>query len=347
VSITTVLGEIEAADLGVTLAHEHLLIDLRNQFAEPEDPEARRRGAEPLTADNAPAARRNPYAIRDNLLLDDADLAAEEIARFGAAAGAGAGVVELTCTGIHPRPQALAEIARKSGLNVIAGCGYYTQDTHPPGMGGLSAEEIAEEMVGDLTGGIGGTGVRAGVIGEIGTGNPIHPDEAKCLRAAARAFARTNAAIYVHTYPWGREGLLAARLLVEAGVDPGKIVICHVDVDIDMDYMRRLLALGVFIEFDDFGKEFATDSEGESFAGGPFASDEERVRALGDLIATGFAPQMLITNDICLKCMLRAYGGRGYAHVLEGVVPLMRRRGIPQAAVRTLLVENPRRLLDA
>ena len=100
-------------------------------------------------------------------------------------------MVDLTCIGIAPRPEALAEIARNTGLNINSGCGYYTQDTHPPALADRSVEQIADEMIRDLTQGIGGTRVRAGGMGEIGTSSPMLPDEAKCLHASALAFTRT------------------------------------------------------------------------------------------------------------------------------------------------------------
>ena len=289
-----------------------------------------------------PLVRRNPYAIRDNLLLDDLDLAAEEIALFQAAGGRT--VVDCTSIGIHRDPLKLQAIARRTGLNVIAGCGYYTQDTHPPQMAAWSIDTIAEQMVRDLTEGIDGSGIRAGVIGEIGTSFPLHPDEKKCLAAAALAFRQTGAPIQVHTYPWARGGLEAVEILVRHGANPAKIVICHTDVQIDLDYIRQLLGRGVFVEFDNFGKEFVIEPNEQGFAGGSFDSDGQRIAALKVLIDEGFAKQLLITGDICLKCMLRRYGGQGYAHILTTIVPLLLNQGVDAAAVDVLLQHNARAL---
>ena len=175
----TVTGPVDAEALGITLPHEHLLLDLRNQFTEPADPIQRERSHEPLTAANAALVRRNPYAIRDNLLLDDLELAAQETAPFQAAGGRT--IVDCTSIGIHRDPCKLQAIARRTGLNIIAGCGYYTHDTHPPEMAAWSIDTVAEQMIRDLTEGIDGSGIRAGVIGEIGTSFPLHPDEQKVL----------------------------------------------------------------------------------------------------------------------------------------------------------------------
>ena len=152
--------------------------------------------------------------------------------------------------------------------------------------------------------------------------------------------------MYAHIYPWGKGGLDAADLLTENGVDPAKIVICHSDVEPDLDYITALLRRGVFVEFDDFGKEFYVDPADRGFAGGIFVQDVERVRVVKQLVDSGYDRQLLITNDLCLKSMLHAYGGWGYEHILEHVVPMLRSHGVPPQAIDTILVDNPRRLLD-
>jgi phosphotriesterase-related protein len=340
----TVLGRVPVEQLGITLVHEHLFIDLRNQFTVFTDPQKRLLSQEKIALSNLGVVRRNPYAVLDNLVLDDFDLAVEEASRFVQLGGQT--IVDCTSIGIHRSPELLYALAEKTGLHVIAGCGYYTYDTHPPAMSSWSVAELAQQMLRDLTVGIDGTGVRAGVIGEIGTSDPIHPHERKCLLAAAIAHQATGAAIYVHTYPWGRAGLEAARRLLAEGVDPQKTVICHVDVEFDLDYLRSLLDLGVCLGFDNFGKEFYIDPDDRGFAGGIFARDLERVRVIRQLLARGHEAQILIANDICLKSMLHAYGGWGYDHILRHIVPMLRHEGIPQTAIDTFLIHNPRRLLS-
>lgn len=343
-SIMTVTGPIEAGQLGITLAHEHLFIDLRNQFTPFTDTEKQKLSEEKVSMSNLGVLRRNPYALRDNLVLDDVDLAVQEVLPFQVQGGKT--IVDCTCHGIHRDIRKLRAVAEKTGLNIIAGCGYYTHDTHPEGMQKRSARQIADEMVRDLTEGIDGTQIKAGIIGEIGTSDSIHSGEEKNLIAAALAFQQTNAAIYVHTYPWGRAGLDATKILLQNGVPPQKIVICHIDVEFDLDYMHRLLAQGVFIEFDNFGKEFYIDRADRGFAGGVFARDIERVRVIKQWIEEGWQQQLLITNDICLKSMLHHYGGWGYDHILKNILPMMVDEGIDEKVVLHILQDNPRRLLD-
>ncbi len=342
-SVTTVLGPVPAEDLGVTLPHEHIFLDLTCEFSEPADPERRRQAHEPVGLDNLARLALNPYAVRDNLLLESVEDAVEELGWFARAGGRT--VVDCTSIGAGRDPLRLREVAQRTGLHVVAGSGYYMHETHPPDMADWTAEEVAEQIVRDLTEGIEGTGVRAGVIGEIGTGDPLHPQEHKNLRAAALAHEQTGAPLQIHTYPWGHTGMGILDVLEEYAVDPARVVICHTDVAPDLRYMRALLDRGAVVEFDDFGKEFPVDPAESEFAGGPFVTDAERVHTLQQLLEWGYERQLLITNDLCLKQMLHRYGGRGYDHILMNVVPQLETAGIDQASVHRLLVENPARWL--
>jgi len=342
-SVMTVLGPVEVESLGMTLSHEHIFIDIRNQFTEFSDSEKARISRQKVCKENAGELCRNPYAIKDNLLLDDVEVAASELDYFKKAGGRT--IVDCTSIGINRDARKLRELAGRTGLNIIAGSGYYTADTHPAGMDKWSPEEIAEQIIRDLTIGMEATDIKAGVIGEIGTGSPVHPNEKKNLLAAAIAHRQTCAPIYVHTYPWRQSGLEITNLFMDENVNPAKIVICHTDVEPDAPYIRELLSKGVFIEFDNFGKEFDIKPEDRGFAGGIFVKDIERVRLIKECIEWGFENQLLITNDICLKSMLHAYGGAGYDHIVRNIVPMMLAEGISQETIDVFLFENPVELL--
>ena len=341
--LMTVTGPVARDQLGIILPHEHLFIDLRNQFTEFTDQEKRRLSEEPVNIRNLGALRSNPYALKDNLVLDDLDRATEEVEHFRQAGGRT--IVDCTSLGIGRDMVRLSELAQRTGLNIVAGCGYYTHDTHPATMDQWSVEKLADEMLADMLEGVDGTGIRAGVYGEIGTSSPLRDNERKCLEATALAFTRHRAEIQVHTYPWARFGLDAAQLLIDSGVDPAKIVICHIDIEFHLDYLAELLELGVNIEFDNFGKEFYLLKESRGFAGGTFARDIERVQVVRQLLDRGSERQILITNDVCLKSMLRSYGGFGYDHVLRTIVPMMREEGITQTSIDMMLKDNPARAL--
>ncbi len=338
----TVTGPISVNDLGIILPHEHLFIDLRNQFTDFIDPQKKKRSYEPVSLHNLGWLRRNPYAIRDNLLVDDFATAVAEVQYFKESNGGT--IVECTSIGIRRDAAKLKKLSEATRVHIIAGCGYYTVDTHPPEMIHWSAEDIAGQMLRDLTEGIDGTDIRAGVIGEIGTSCPVHPHEEKNLLAAAITFQKTHVPVYIHTYPWGKTGIRIIELLLTQGVDPQKIVLCHLDVEPDVEYLRRVLEMGVFVEFDNFGKEFYIDRADRGFAGGIFIRDIDRVRLLKQIIGWGLDKQILLTNDICLKIMLHAFGGWGYDHILTNIAPMMRDVGIDEEKINQFIRENPKRL---
>ena len=210
-----------------------------------------------------------------------------------------------------------------------------------------SVEELAEQIITDLTVGIKNSGVRAGVIGELGTGKEIHPNEKKVLFAAAKAHHKTGAPIYVHIYPWEGCGQEVVSLFAKERIQMDKLVICHSDLDLDMAYIKDVLSAGALLSFDNFGKQYYVIPEDrQGFWGGTYSSDKERVKALKVLVDEGFEGQLLISSDVCLKTDLRHYGGWGYDHVLRNIVPMMIEEGIDRTTVDLFLRENPKKLLD-
>lgn len=335
----TVLGPLAARNLGVTLPHEHLQLDLSCWWSAPRDPRRAALVDAPLTPQTRALLLADPYHSRPNMLLDDVDLAVRELGHV--AAFGGRSVVDLSTRSIGPYPERLVEIARRTGLNIVMGSGFYVQRAHPAWVAGATVEELATYMVSELTQGVAGTAVRAGIIGEIGTGSPLHPDEEKVLRAAARAHHATGAAINVHLAIFAREGHRVLDLLERAGVDPGRVALSHLDETGDAGYQRALAARGAYVEFDCFGSECYFDDEGLREP-----SDAERIDALLALLHAGHARRLLLSQDVCTRMQLRHYGGMGYDHVLRAIVPRLRRRGVDEATLRLLLVENPARLLS-
>src|SRR5690606_24351873 len=124
--------------------HEHLFIDLRNQFTPFNDERKNVLSKQFVAIDNLGRLRLNPYALQDNLVLDDIETAVKEALLFKKAGGST--MVDCTSIGIKRQPQKLRELSERTGIYVIAGSGYYTQDTHPSEMAGWSAEEVAERI---------------------------------------------------------------------------------------------------------------------------------------------------------------------------------------------------------
>lgn len=315
--ICTVTGEEVAEKIsGMVLPHEHLWIDLRNQAS-------RMASERPVTREDYPALMKDPYAMRDNLLLDDA-AATEEECRELMALGCGL-IVDCSTPQIGRNPLALKELSRKTGMRIVMGCGYYTGDTYDASMAQSPVEELAEKMLQESRTGV--DGIHPGILGEFGTSRVILPQERQALKVAARVHKATGMGIQVHIYPWSANGLEAAEILHNGGVAPEKMVICHSDVAPDLGYIEALLKKGVFVEFDNFGKEF-TPEPGASFAGGKFCTDAERTALFAVLFKAGWGRQLLMTNDICLKCMLTRFGGHGYSHVLMNIVERMKQNGL-------------------
>jgi len=343
-SVMSVQGIIDSNKLGIISPHEHVLIDIRNQFREFSEASKRALSEQKVGIGNLDVLSRNPYAIKDNLVLNDLKIAEEELLKFKKAGGDT--IVDATPKEIGRDPEALRDISRLTGLNIIAGCGYYTYDTHPKDMNDKTVKDITNEILNDIEIGMNGTRIKAGVIGELGTSEEIHPNEKKVLIASAKAQAETGVAIIVHTYPWGKKGLEVLDILSKNGAKLNKVSICHVDVEIDLEYCKEIIKSGAYIEFDNFGKEYYIDKRYRGFAGGVFARDIERVKAVKDLVDSGYLSNILISCDVCLKTLLHKYGGWGYDHILNNIVPMMREEGITEEQIDILLKENPKRFLE-
>ena len=180
--IRTVLGPIAPEDLGITLGHEHLLIDLRGLWDNPPPERAHLIEQEP-TLENLGELIRNPYDSRPNLLIDDPELTVAELRRYRDAGGQA--LIDMTTVGIKPDPQRLCAIAQATEVHVVAGCGYYRQPLLTETLHDRSTEEIADDLLLWLNEGMYGTTIRAGLMGELGTSSPIYPFEERQLRAAA------------------------------------------------------------------------------------------------------------------------------------------------------------------
>lgn len=335
--IQTVCGPIEPDTLGVTLGHEHLLIDLRELWDEPATDERRALAQAPITLQSRATWAQNPYESRDNLLIDDEDAAVEELRAFAQAGGRS--LIDMTVDGLDPKPEALRRISQRSGVQIVMGTGVYRAFAHPPWVAGMTVDELAARFVGAIQVGINGTDVRAGLLGELGTSSPILPDEVKVLRAAARAHFKTGVSINVHPAIFHREGPRILDVLEAEGVDLRRVALSHMDEQLDHDYHRSLAGRGAWLSFDTLGSE-------ETF--GPNAkepTDDQRVDALLRLLDAGWSGQILLSQDVCTKLQLLRFGGKGYSHVLTAIVPRLRAAGLGQPAISELLVDNPRRFL--
>jgi phosphotriesterase-related protein len=257
--VRTVLGDVPASQLGVTLSHEHVFIDCRTWLtAAGSVPPGVNRNEKHPRIEDLWWFRQWPNSSETNLLLDDYDLAVSEIGMFRDCGGKA--LVDVTPTRALGRdPRALRDVALATGLHIVCGTGLYVHPTHPVAAQAASAQDLAAQMADEITGGIEDTGIRAGVIGEIGTSWPIHPAERKILDAASLAQRQTGAAITIHTacdFPQARPALAVADFLAATGADLSRVIMGHLDTSVDAPgYAEETAALGCYIEFDLFGNE--------------------------------------------------------------------------------------------
>ena len=333
------LGAIPTDAIGITLPHEHLLIDFKVMFSEPASASDKGRAWEPVSLANLGWVRQNFNANLDNLRLTDERVAADEILLFKHAGGRT--VVDPTPKTLARDPVALARIARATGLNVVMGAGYYVAASHPADMDRRTVDDLAREMIADVTSGVGDTGVRSGLIGEIGTTSPWTDNEQKVLRAAIIAQCETGAPLMIHPGRHKRMPMELAEFVQKEGGDLRRTIMCHLCRTIaDVRAVIDLAQTGIWLEYDLFGLENSYYPYQPSF---DMPNDGGRMAHVLALIEAGHRDQILMSHDIAYKTSLVKYGGYGYHHLLVNVIPRLRAKGVDDASLTRLLVENPAR----
>ncbi|MGZ9277153.1 MAG: phosphotriesterase family protein [Candidatus Limnocylindrales bacterium] len=304
----TVSGPVDPADLGWTLPHEHTQITLWQ------------------------IAGRWDYWQ----LTRDEPLILEELAAFRSAGGGA--IVDLTLPGVGRDPEWLARIAAASSLHVIMGSGWYREAYYPveARIDRRSVDDLADELVAEATDGVGTTGIRPGIIGEIGTDKPwISALEERVHRAAARAARRTGLAITTHAV-LSPVGLDQLRIFDEEGADPTRVVIGHADSYPVLEHHLAIVERGASVEFDVLGMSFTpTERLGEG----------RTVELLCELLHRGHAERVLLSQDVCHDAQLARYEGNGYTYLARTFLPRLRAAGVSAAEIETMTVANPRRLL--
>ena len=306
--VQTVLGPVDPGDLGFTLPHEHTQIAL--------------------------------WHVPDRWdywqLTRDEPLILEELAAFRQAGGRT--LVDLTLPGVGRDPSWLTDVARKTGINVVMGCGWYRGAYYPAEalIDRRSVDDLADELVREATDGVGETGIRPGIIGEIGTDKPwVSAQEERVHRAAARAARRTGLAITTHSV-LSPVGLAQLGILEAEGADPTRVVIGHADSSPHIDHCLAIVERGASVEFDFLGMSFTpAERHGEG----------RIVELLCELLSRGHVERVLLSQDVCHDSQLERYGGNGYAYLARGFLPRLREAGVSDAEIETMTVANPRRLL--
>ena len=341
--VLTVLGPIEPKDLGVTLTHEHLFEDTEPYFRVPEAASERSWMDAPLTMDRLGGIARRWFYTHETMHMYDVDVATKEASRYKNAGGRS--LVEVTPIGSGRDPLALARVSRATGLHIAMGGSYYVPVSHPPDMDRRSQDSITDQIVRDIAVGVGDTGIRSGIIGEVGCVWPMTDNATKVLRASAHAQKATGAPMTIHPgfYPTALDAIMAEILKV--GVNPRRVIMGHLDFFHDIGLIKAVAETGCYLEFDTFGLEDTSYPPQNAVRPIDRSTDNQRFDKLEALAADGLLNRVVIAHDVCWTYRYSHKGGKTYDHILDNVVPRLRKRGFTEAQVRTILVDNPKTVL--
>jgi predicted metal-dependent phosphotriesterase family hydrolase len=306
--VMTVSGPIPPEKLGFTLPHEHTGISLWH------------------------IANRWDYWE----LIPDEDIIIEELRDYRRRGGGT--LVDLTPPGVGRDPDRLRRFASASGVNIVMGTGWYREAYYPPEalIDRRSVDDLATEMVDELEHGVGASGIRPGIIGEIGTDKPwVSAREERVHRAAARAAKRTGMAITTHGVQ-SDVGLAQLRIFTEEGVDPARVVIGHADSYHNLDFYLSVIAAGANLQFDFLGHRFNVEE----------ALEPRLVETIVELLERGFADQLLLSQDVCHDRQLKANGGFGYVYLQQHFLPTLRTAAVGEGEIRQMTIDNPARILS-
>ncbi len=313
--VVTVRGPIAAGDLGFTLPHEHVL----------------------LTRDDPSQS------------MTDPEVAVRELSLYAAVGGRS--LVDMTPISMGRNPAALRSISERTGLHIVMGTGFFKDKWMPPGTHDRSVEDMTAQFVREIEVGVDGTGIRAGVIGEIGLSSTRQETktgrtatEERVLRAAAHAQRITGIGINLHFDIGGDldEHESALDILAGEGADLKRVALSHFYPNLQQTpHFHRIAGRGCFVEFDLFGLENRLGPKFRAL----IPTDEVKCEVVRRLVAEGLAGHLLLSQDVCFKACMVEYGGLGYAHIQRNILPRLEAIGVDRAAIHRMTVENPRRLL--
>ena len=300
--VMTVRGPVPPDELGHTQTHDHVFADIswaRHRWV-----------AMPIT--------------------DEVQMT-EEI-RLYKEAGGGA-IVDCGLEHIGRQPEALRRISEATGVHIIMGTGFYREPYYPEFVDKWTTARLAEYIIDEIENGWADTGIRPGVIGEIGIDKRwVQGVEERVIRAAARAHHATGLAVTTHTPP--HTALLFHEILQEEGVPPDRIIYGHLDNTLEMDELERIAATGAYIQFDLIGIDWIN-------------SDRRRAEFLAELIRRGHRDRLLAAQDMPARPRLKTNGGHGYQHLIDNFLPMLRDQGVGEDDIRRITRTNPARVLAA
>ena len=348
-SVITVRGNINKNDLGITLTHEHLFVDCSFAYRKPKKINNIKLEEEKVTLRNLHFLKSNLGFLKDNLIINEDDVIRDELLEFKLAGGRT--IVEQSSIGTNTSRshEVVKRISEDLGINIVIGTGYYIKQSLPQSIIEANKIDLIKNIVNEIRFGIENTEIKPGIIGEIGISPVIESWDKKLLKVVSKAHIETGLPLSVHIqavpmvkgFTGDLNGIEVLKILDEEKVNLNKVIICHTDAKTNIKNIKNIIKYGAFAEFDHIGKDFY-------FLETDFLMDRDfdRVMALKELIDSGYINNILISQDVCLKTDLIKYGGFGYAHILNDIVPIMLKKGITKKEIRTIMVENPKTLLD-
>jgi phosphotriesterase-related protein len=316
-NVETARGPIPASDLGRTLMHEHVFIvdlDIRHNY--------------PSTWGDEDTRTANAVSKLEELRSLGIDT-----------------VVDLTVVGLGRDIPRLAQVAAETQMNIVVATGLWSLDALPHYFESRVlrpsyVDTMAEMFEGDITEGIAGTGVRAGILKCAVDEAGLNPGLEMVLRAVARVHLRTGVPISTHTHAATRRGLDQQRVFAEEGVDLSRVVIGHSGDTTDLAYLETLLAAGSYLGMDRFGVDVLLPLE-------------ERVRVVAELCRRGHAGRIVLSHDAsCYNhhlpedVLTERLPRWHYRHIPDDVLPALLEAGVTDAQIHQMLVDNPRTILQ-
>ncbi len=268
---------------------------------------------------------------------DDVDLAVNELREC---AFNGLGCIVDAATGRRTADQVrnLNAIANQSDVRIVMAGGYFEDigfSIYPVRVAEMSEDQLVEELVSDAA------AQRWGAFGEIASSLEMRPDERKVHRAVARAHLRTGLPIFTHTPHESCPSCAMDQMdtIEGQGVDFSHVVIGHMaTIKPDHDPLgthKEVARRGAFIGLDTLGHEMGRSD----------IPAHDKVQMVQDLLEAGLEDHILLSSDQGNVRQFNRYYGHGWASVLMQFVPKLRFAGVPEEAIRKILVDNPRRFL--
>lgn len=298
--VMTVTGPIDPGNLGHVQPHEHVFSDLT---------QARHRW--------------------DFACLEDPEQMTEEVQAYFDAGGRT--LVDVTPLACGRDPVKLARVAQATGVHIVMGVGWYREPYYPPEVFERTTSYLAGQLVDEITNGFDDTGIKPGIIGEIGLDKKhMHAAEERVFRAAGRAHRSTGLAITVHTPPHTPEVIL--EVLGEEGVDPARVIFGHMDNTLELDYFESVLKAGSVVELDLIGIQTIN-------------TDQRRADLVTKLVERGYQNRILLSQDLYTRDRLTTNGGHGYGYLINTFLPRLAAAGLDEDILQQLTMRNPQRLL--